>query len=320
MSDAAEGTEAGRGAAEGARGPVEAERVGVEAGRDGAEAGRAGAGKILRAFARNRLALFGAAAIVVIVGAAAFADTVAPHDPLTMQLLKTYAPPGTPGHPLGTDNFGRDILSRLIHGARISLFIGIVVVSIAATIGTVLGLMAGYLGGWVDQLVMRSVEIFYAFPFLVLAIAVIAVFGPSIFNVMWVLGLVSWPIYARLVRAQVLALSDIEYIEAARASGMSRWRVMFKHVLPNTLTPIIVTATFGIPGAILASAALGFLGMGVQPPTPEWGVMVSEGKDLIRRAPHMVTWPGVAIMLVVMSFNFVGDGLRDALDPKNRGR
>lgn len=282
-------------------------------------AARGASTKVLRAFARNRLALLGAVMLVAVVGTAIFAGTLAPYDPLKLDLLNAYAPPGSQGHLLGTDNFGRDIFSRLIHGSRISLFIGIVVVSIAATIGTVLGLLAGYLGGWVDQVVMRAVEIFYAFPFLILAIAVIAVFGPSIFNVMWVLGVVSWPIYARLVRAQVLALSSTEYVEAAKASGMSSWRVMFRHVLPNTLTPVIVTATFGIPGAILSSAALGFLGMGVQPPTPEWGVMVSEGKDFIRRAPFLITWPGIAIMIVVMSFNFVGDGLRDALDPRNRG-
>lgn len=282
------------------------------------EARRPRGSRVLTAFVRNRLALTGSLVLVIIIGAALFAPWIAPYDPLTMDLVNTYAPPGSEGHLLGTDNFGRDILSRLMHGARISLFIGLVVVSIAASIGTVVGLLAGYLGGWVDDVVMRAVEIFYAFPFLVLAIAVIAVFGPSIFNVMWVLGLVSWPLYARLVRAQVLALRSVEYVEAARASGMGTLRVMFRHVLPNTLTPVIVAATFGIPEAILASAALGFLGMGVQPPTPEWGVMISEGKDFIRRAPYLITWPGVAIMLVVLGFNFVGDGLRDALDPRNQ--
>jgi len=276
--------------------------------------------RVLRAFFRNRLALAGTAVLVVMLGSALLAPLIAPHDPYRMDLVNAYAPPGTPGHVLGTDNFGRDILSRLIHGSRISLFIGVVVVSIAATLGTALGLLAGYLGGAVDEFVMRAVEIFYAFPFLVLAIAVIAVFGPSIFNVMWVLGLVSWPLYARLVRAQVLALHDVEYVEAARASGMSRWRVMFRHVLPNVLTPVVVTATFGIPEAILASAALGFLGLGVQPPTPEWGAMIAEGKDFIRRAPNLILWPGLAIMVVVLGFNFVGDGLRDAFDPKGKGR
>lgn len=274
--------------------------------------------QVLRVFSRHRLAVAGSLMLLVLIVTATFADQLAPYDPLALGLLNTYAPAGSPGHLLGTDNFGRDILSRLIHGARISLVIGIVVVSIAATLGTLLGLLAGYLGGWVDQLVMRAVEIFYAFPFLVLAIAAIAVLGPSIFNVMLVLGIVSWPIYARLVRAQVLALREADYVEAAKASGARAGQIMLRHVLPNSLTPVIVTATFGIPEAILASAALGFLGLGVQPPTPEWGVMVSEGKDLIRRAPMLIAWPGLAIMLVVLSFNFVGDGLRDALDPKSR--
>lgn len=273
--------------------------------------------RALRKFIRNPLAVVGALFIVGLVLAAVFAPWVAPFDPLTMALGDAYQAPGNSGHLLGTDNFGRDMLSRLIHGSRISLLIGIVVVSIASVIGTVLGVIAGFYGGVVDNLIMRLVEIFYAFPFLILAIAVIALFGPSIFNVMWVLGLVSWPVYARVVRAQVLSLREADYVEAARAAGMGDWRIMFKHILPNSLTPVIVMATFGIPEAILASAALGFLGLGVQPPTPEWGVMISEGKDLIRRAPYLITWPGVAIMIVVMSFNFVGDGLRDALDPKH---
>ena len=272
--------------------------------------------RALRSFIKNPLSLSGSVLLIVLVLAAVFAPWIAPYNPLTLDLLNAYAPPFSEGHLLGTDNFGRDILSRLIHGARISLFIGIVVVSIASVLGTTLGLLAGYFGGWVDGLVMRLVEIFYAFPFLVLVIAVIAIFGPSIFNVMWVLGLVSWPLYARLVRAQVLSLRETEYVEAARAAGVGSWRIMFRHILPNTLTPVMVSATFGIPEAILASAALGFLGLGVQPPTPEWGVMISEGKDFIRRAPNLITWPGVAIMLVVLSFNFVGDGLRDALDPR----
>jgi peptide/nickel transport system permease protein len=276
-------------------------------------------GRSLRKFFRNPLAVIGAALIIFFACAALFAPWIAPHGPLRMDLINPFLPPGSPGHLLGTDNFGRDILSRLIHGSRISLFIGIVVVSIASVLGTVLGLLAGYFGGWVDTLIMRVVEIFYAFPFLVLVIAVIALLGPSIFNVMWVLGVVSWPFYARLVRAQVLVLRETEYVEAARASGVSSWRIMFRHILPNTLTPVLVTATFGIPEAILASAALGFLGMGVQPPTPEWGVMISEGKDFIRRAPFLITWPGVAIMLVVLSFNFLGDGLRDVFDPKQKG-
>ncbi len=276
--------------------------------------------RTVRAFLSQPLAVIGALLLFGLVTAAILAPWIAPYPPLEMDLLNPYAPPFSPGHLLGTDNFGRDILSRLIHGGRISLFVGFVVVGIASVLGTSLGLMAGYLGGWVDNLIMRLVEIFYAFPFLVLVIAVIAVFGPSIFNVMWVLGLVSWPLYARLVRAQVLALRETEYVEAARAAGVGHARIMFRHILPNSLTPILVTATFGIPEAILASAALGFLGLGVQPPTPEWGIMIAEGKDFIRRAPNLITWPGVAIMLVVLSFNFVGDGLRDALDPHKAER
>ena len=273
-------------------------------------------GRALQKFLRNPLAVMGAVSIAILVLAAVFAPWVAPSSPLEMDLVNAYQAPGEAGHLLGTDNFGRDILSRLIHGSRISLLIGFVVVSIASVIGTTLGVVAGFYGGAVDNIIMRLVEIFYAFPFLILAIAVIALFGPSIFNVMWVLGLVSWPLYARVVRAEVLSLRDAEYVEAARAVGTGNGRIMFKHILPNILTPVIVLATFGIPEAILASAALGFLGLGVQPPTPEWGVMISEGKDFIRRAPYLITWPGVAIMITVLSFNFLGDGLRDVLDPK----
>ncbi|MGE5573650.1 MAG: ABC transporter permease [Bacillota bacterium] len=269
-----------------------------------------------RVFARHRLGVLGVVMVALFVGAAVFAPLVAPYDPYTMDLANTNQPPGSPGHLLGTDNFGRDILSRLVHGSRISLLIGVVVVSIASALGTCLGLVSGYYGGWVDQAVMRMVEVFYSFPFLILVIAVMALFGPSIFNVMWVLGVVSWPMYARLVRAQVLSLKTTDLVQAARATGCGDARIMFKHVLPNVLTPVIVSATLGIPSAILSSAALGFLGFGVQPPTPEWGAMVSEGKDFILLNPNLIVWPGFCIFLVVLSFNFVGDALRDALDPR----
>lgn len=294
---------------------TEATRPGRE-GDPGDDRRRAPRTRLLMRFVRNPLALIGAVLISVLVLSAMFAPWVAPYPPLEMNLMEPYLPPGSPGHLLGTDNFGRDILSRIIHGSRISLFIGIVVVSIASVIGTALGLLAGFYGGWVDSVIMRLVEIFYSFPFLILVIAVIALFGPSILNVMLVLGFVSWPLYARIVRGQVLTLREVEYVEAARASGVGGFRIMARHILPNTLTPVIVMATFGIPEAILASAALGFLGLGVQPPTPEWGVMVSEGKDFIRRAPYLILWPGIAVMIAVLSFNFVGDGLRDVLDPK----
>jgi len=274
----------------------------------------------IKSFARNRLAVAGSIMIGLFSLAAIFAPHVAPHDPYALDLTHTLASPGAANHLLGTDNFGRDILSRLIYGSRISLAIGIIVVSIAVLIGTLLGLVSGYFGGWADLILMRLVEIFYAFPFLVLVIAVVGVLGPSTFNVIWVLALVSWPLYARLVRAEVLKLREEQFAEAARALGAGNIRIMTRHILPNSLTPVVVTATFGIPQAILASAALGFLGLGVQPPAPEWGTMISAGKDFILQAPWLVTSAGIFIMAAVMSFNFVGDGLRDALDPRRIGR
>jgi ABC-type dipeptide/oligopeptide/nickel transport system permease subunit len=262
--------------------------------------------------------LIGTAILIGFVVCAVFAESVAPFDPLEMQLQSPFLRPGQDGHVLGTDNFGRDILSRLIHGSRISLTVGLVVVSIASVLGAMLGLFSGYYGGVVDMLVMRLVEIFAAFPFLILAVAVMAVLGPSIYNVMMVLGLTSWPLYARLVRSQVLTLREIPYVEAARAIGSGSVRVMLVHMLPACMSPLVVTAAMSMAGAILATAALGFLGLGVQPPTPEWGMMLNEGKDFLRRAPHMILYPGIAIMLVVLSLNFIGDGLRDAFDPRTR--
>lgn len=274
--------------------------------------------RALRTFWRNRLAVFGTLMLLGFVICAVFADFIAPHDPLVMDLMNPFQKPGSPGHLLGTDNFGRDILSRLIYGSRISLTVGLVVVGIAASLGTSLGLLSGYFGGAVDISIMRLVEIFAAFPFLILAVAVMAVLGPSIYNVMLVLGLVNWPIYARLVRSQVLSLREAAFVESARGIGCSNARIMFVHILPNCTSSLTVTAAMSIAGAILATAALGFLGLGVQPPTPEWGMMLNEGKDFLRRAPFMITYPGVAIMLIVLSLNFIGDGLRDALDPHYR--
>ena len=275
--------------------------------------------RVLRIFMRNRLAVLGLIVLTGFACCAVFAQWVAPYDPLEMDLGNKFLPPGSEGHLLGTDNFGRDFLSRLIFGSRISLSVGLVVVSIAMVIGTSLGLIAGYFGGVADIVVMRLVEIFYSFPFLVLAVAVMAVLGPSLYNVMLVLGIVSWPIYARLVRGQVLTLREETFVEAARAVGASNSRILFRHILPNCSSPIIVTAAMQVASAILSVAALGFLGLGVQPPTPEWGAMLNEGKRFMRNAPHLITFPGLAIMLVVLSLNFIGDALRDALDPRLRG-
>ncbi len=274
--------------------------------------------RAIRAFFKNRLAVIGLLLLLGFVICAVFAEQIAPYDPLEMDFQSAYLKPGERGHVLGTDNFGRDILSRLIHGSRISLTVGLVVVTIAAALGSILGLLSGYYGGVVDTLVMRLVEVLASFPFLILAVAVMTVLGPSIYNVMLVLGIVNWPIYARLVRSQVLTLRETPFVEAARAIGGNNARIMFIHILPNCTSSLIVTAAMSMAGAILATAALGFLGLGVQPPTPEWGMMLNEGKDFLRRAPHMITIPGVAIMLVVLSLNFIGDGLRDALDPHMR--
>ncbi len=274
--------------------------------------------KALRTFARNRLAVIGAVILTGFVVCAIFAPYIAPHSPLQMDLTSLLKPPGTPGHLLGTDNLGRDVLSRLIYGSRISLSVGLVVVSVAAAIGTTLGLVSGYFGHAADIVIMRIVEIFVAFPFLILVVAAIALLGPSLYNVMLVLGLVSWPVYARLVRSEVLAIRELPYVEAARALGASNARIMFRHVLPNCLSSVLVTAAMSMAGAILSTAALGFLGLGVQPPTPEWGMMLNEAKRFLRIHPWQIFYPGVAIMLVVLALNFIGDGLRDALDPHVR--
>jgi len=272
--------------------------------------------KATRTFLKNRLAVIGAVILSGFIVCAVFAPYIAPHSPLDMDLSNLHKPPGTPGHLLGTDNLGRDVLSRLIYGSRISLSVGLVVVSIAAALGTFMGLLSGYYGRATDVIIMRLVEVFVAFPFLILVVAVIALLGPSIYNVMLVLGLVSWPIYARLVRSEVLAIRELPYIESARAIGASNTRIMLRHVLPNCISSVLVTAAMSMAGAILSTAALGFLGLGVQPPTPEWGMMLNEAKQFLRRFPWEIFYPGVAIMLVVLALNFLGDGLRDALDPR----
>jgi peptide/nickel transport system permease protein len=236
-----------------------------------------------------------------------------------MRLEHPLLPPGAQGFLLGTDNFGRDTLSRLMFGARTSLVIGFVVVGIAAAIGMAVGIPSAFYGRWVDMLVMRIADVFFAFPFLILAIGVIAVLGPSLINLMVVLGLVSWPTYARLVRSRVLSLASEQFVEAAKAIGASDVRIMVCHLLPNAIAPVIVLATLGMAGAILAASALSFLGMGVRPPAPEWGAMLNEARPYMRQAPAMIVAPGLAIMATVLALNFVGDGLRDALDPRMRG-
>lgn len=219
-------------------------------------------------------------------------------------------------HPLGTDHLSRDLLTRLLYGARISLSIGFLAVGISVTIGTLLGAVAGYLGGWVDMLVMRLVDLFMAFPRLVLLIAIVALFDTSIFLIIVALALTQWPFMARVVRGEILALKEREFAEAARALGFSRTRIIFRHLLPNALGPLIVAATLGIGHTIILEAGLSFLGLGVQAPTPSWGTMVADGRNYLHGAWWITTFPGLAIVLVVLAFNLVGDGLRDALDPR----
>jgi len=270
---------------------------------------------ILHRFRRNRLAVAGAVALTVFIILALLAPYVAPKDPLAADLSINLTPPSE-GYPLGTDELGRDILSRIIYGARISLAVGLVSVGIAAIIGVPLGAASSYRGGWVDNLVMRSMDILLSFPSILLAIMVVAVLGPGLTNAMIAVGVALVPVYARLTRGTVLYIKELDFVEAARMAGARESRILFRHIMPNCLAPIIVQSTLNIASAILSAAALGFLGLGAQPPTPEWGVMLSKGRIYLRVAPHVSIFPGIAIMLTVLAFNLVGDGIRDALDPR----
>lgn len=272
-------------------------------------------------FSRNKGALVGLIVVALLVFVAVFADVVAPHSPIEQFRDHVLVPPawqqgGTWLFPLGTDDIGRDILSRLIHGARLSLFIGLLTVTLSLVVGVSLGLFAGYYGGTVDALVMRFMDILLALPALLLAIVVAAILGPGLVNVAFAVSVVIVPHYARLTRAAVLAEKNREYVTAARVAGAGNLRLMVVTILPNCLAPLIVQATLGFSTAILDAAALGFLGLGAQPPTPEWGTMLSSSLQFLQRAWWVVTFPGVAILVTVLAFNLLGDGLRDALDPK----
>ena len=265
-------------------------------------------------FRRNRFALVGTVFIVFIIFMGIFAPIVSTHDPFSQSLRQRMKPP-TAEHWLGTDELGRDFYSRLVHGARISLFVGIVGTAAGVFCGTIVGLISGFFGGWTDTLIMRVIDIMYAFPGIVLAIIIVAVLGPSLFNLIIVLAIWATPSLSRIVRANVLSLKEQEYAEAARALGAGRTRIMFFHLLPNTMAPIIVYATLAVAGSILTTASLGFLGLGVQPPQAEWGNILSNGRQYLRKAPLLMIFPGALIFMTVMSINLIGDALRDALDP-----
>ena len=271
-----------------------------------------------RRFCRNRLALVGLALVVVLAVSAALAPWLAPYDPARQSLIEKRAKPGAK-YWLGADEFGRDIFSRVIYGSRIALLVGVLSVLIAMSGGLVLGTISGFAGGWLDAVMMRGIEILLAFPYLLLALAIVAAMGTGALNTTIAVGVWGIPTVTRMVRGSVLSLRETEYVGAARALGAAPPALLRRHILPNVVPGLVVYATLFMANAILLEAALSFLGLGVQPPTASWGLMVSTGRDVLLVAPHVATVPGVAIMIAVLAFNLVGDGLRDALDPRMRG-
>lgn len=273
--------------------------------------------EVWRRLTKNKMAILGLIILVILILAAIFADQIANYDNVVIKqnlMERLQAPSGK--HWLGTDEFGRDIFARIVHGARVSLTVGIVAVSISIIFGGILGAISGYYGGKLDNIIMRAMDIFLAVPSILLAIAIVSALGPSIINLMIAIAISSIPRYARIVRASVLSIRDQEFIEAARAIGASNTRIILRHIIPNSLAPVIVQGTLGVASAILSTAGLSFIGLGIQPPAPEWGSMLSGGRQYLRYAWWVTTFPGVAIMITILSLNLLGDGLRDALDPR----
>ncbi len=266
-------------------------------------------------FRGNRFAVAGGMVVLVLFLASLLAPYITPYDPDSLDLYHVLMPPSA-GHWFGTDELGRDVFTRVVFGAKISLKVGFVAVGIAVLVGTVIGLVSAYYGGWIDSIFMRFVDIMLCFPTFFLILAVIAMLEPSIWYIMIIIGLTGWMGVARLVRAEVLSIRERDYIMAAKALGASDFRIIFRHVLPNALSPVLVSATLGVAGAILTESALSFLGIGVQPPTPSWGNILSAGKDYIEFAWWLSLFPGLAILVTVLSYNLLGEGIRDALDPR----
>ncbi|HHY30853.1 MAG TPA: ABC transporter permease [Syntrophaceticus sp.] len=271
--------------------------------------------RIIFGFGKNKIAFIGLIIILFLIFVAIFAPFLASHHPYEQNLEKALLAPCLE-YPFGTDDLGRCIFSRIIFGTRTSLQIGIIVTSITACIGIIMGLIAGYYGGLADEIIMRLVDIFLAFPGLVLALTIAGLMGPGLFNVMFALSLVGWMGYTRVVRGSVLAVKEKEFVETAKSLGANNLYILIHHILPNVIAPVIVMATLGIGHTILAAAGLSFLGLGAQPPIPVWGAMLNNGKAFMRTAPHLTIFPGLAIMITVLAFNFLGDGLRDLLDPR----
>lgn len=283
----------------------------------------------LRRIGKQRNATIGMAILVFLILVAVFAPVIAPFDPIQVligieDIGKREAPcvhllgcpRDKPQHIMGTDGNVRDVFSRVIYGTRYSLFIGFVAIGLAISVGTLLGAVSGYFGGWLDMIIMRVLDVLMAFPSLLLAIAIVSVLGPGLSNALVAIGIVSIPVYARVVRASVLSVKEQEYVKASKALGGSHLHILVDRILPNSVPPLIVRGTLGIGTAILDAAALSFLGLGAQPPTPEWGTMLGSERNQVFSAPHLVFYPGVAIMITVLAFNLIGDGLRDAIDPR----
>lgn len=271
--------------------------------------------EVMFRLSKSPLAMFGLAIILLLIFCALFAEVIAPYSPIKQDLMHMFETPSAE-HWLGTDEFGRDILSRLIYGARVSLQVGFIAVGIALITGGMLGAISGYYSGWLDNGIMRVMDVLLSIPQTLLAIAIVAALGPSLMNLMIAVGISAVPTYARIVRGSVLSIRSMEFIEAARSVGSSDLRIILRHILPNSMAPIIVQSTLGVASAILNAAGLSFIGLGIHPPNPEWGAMLSGGRQYIRDFPHMTLYPGLAIMFTILALNFLGDGLRDALDPK----
>lgn len=265
----------------------------------------------------NFLLILGGGIVAFFALIAVFAPLIATYDPTSINMRAVFLPPSS-AHFFGTDELGRDVFSRVVYGARISIFIGLVAVGISVAIGTILGLAAGYYGKWADAVIMRFTDVMLCFPAFFLILAVIAFLSPSLTNVMVVIGLTGWMSVARLVRAETMSVKNREYIAAAKLAGLSNLKILFKHVLPNVISPVFVTATLGIAGAILLESSLSFLGLGVQPPTPSWGNILTAGKDNIMFAWWLSFFPGIAILLTALGYNMLGEGLRDVLDPRDK--
>lgn len=270
-----------------------------------------------RRIAKNKMAVLGLIILGLLVFGAIFANVIADYDEVVIKqnLSESLQGPSTK-HIFGTDFYGRDIFARMLHGTRVSLQVGILAVGLSILMGGLLGAVAGYYGGTLDNVIMRVMDVFLAIPSILLAIAIVSALGPSLFNLMLAISVSSVPSYARIVRASVLSIRDQEFIEAAKAIGANDARIIFKHIIPNSLAPVIVQGTLGVAGAILSTAGLSFIGLGIQPPAPEWGAMLSEGREYFMDSPHVTLFPGLAIMITILALNLVGDGLRDALDPR----